>query len=516
MRVALQDQRTPHTERSTVVTLPAPTKGWITNTNIAATPPGFAIKMDNFIAKPDVVELRKGLLNHTTGFTGTVKALMPYYPQGGSNRLFASTDAGVFDITTGGTVGSPVFSCASGQWAHANFSNSAGSFLLAVNGVDDLRYFDGTAWTSVATYGTIATNTLIGLTVYQQRLFFIQKNSLKVYFLPPGAITGVASLTAINVEQLFPRGGTLAAIGTWTVDGGAGTDDRLVVVTTEGEVAVFVGTDPSTASTWALVGRYYIARPIGRRCLHPFGGDLLILTERGVFPLSKALQSSTIDKTIALTFNIENTIAEDARIFGSVEGWSLFIDPKNQLLLVNVPRADGTVQYVMQLQSGGWSRFTGLPAASWATFNGKLLFGMSGKVAVAMDGGKDFDSNITGEVIYAYTTFNSSRAKFVKMFQPVLKTERQSFVEFGVLQDFKDSPVYTNVSAGSSGTALIWGSGVWGTNTWGGTATISKRWVTVPASGAVYIAPALRVNTSSESLSLVAVLCMLQQGTFLA
>jgi hypothetical protein len=58
----------------------------------------------------------------------------------------------------------------------------------------------------------------------------------------------------------------------------------LVFVTDQGEVMVYRGTDPSSASTWALIGIWIVGAPIGNRCLMKYGGDLLVLTLDGLDP----------------------------------------------------------------------------------------------------------------------------------------------------------------------------------------------------------------------------------------
>jgi hypothetical protein len=42
--------------------------------------------------------------------------------------------------------------------------------------------------------------------------------------------------------------------------------DYLVLITSEGEVAIFNGYDPSNAATWALVGVFNMGKPMSKRC----------------------------------------------------------------------------------------------------------------------------------------------------------------------------------------------------------------------------------------------------------
>jgi hypothetical protein len=113
------------------------------------------------------------------------------------------------------------------------------------------------------------------------------KDSTKGVYLATDAIAGAA--TEFQFGSLFTRGGHLLAIASWTRDGGSGSDDYLVAISSRGQLAVYAGTDPASADTWALVGVFDVPQPIGRRCWRRYGGDVLLLTVEGLFPLSSLL-----------------------------------------------------------------------------------------------------------------------------------------------------------------------------------------------------------------------------------
>jgi hypothetical protein len=61
-----------------------------------------------------------------------------------------------------------------------------------------------------------------------------------------------------------------------------------------------------TATPWKLSGLYKISKPLGKRCLMKAGGDLAIMTEDGIVPMSKvtsldqvALQNAAVTAPIA-------------------------------------------------------------------------------------------------------------------------------------------------------------------------------------------------------------------------
>ena len=60
--------------------------------------------------------------------------------------------------------------------------------------------------------------------------------------------------------QIFKMGGFLVQMATWTIDNVSGMDDYAAFITSEGEVAIYQGYDPTQQSTWSLVGVFRIGR----------------------------------------------------------------------------------------------------------------------------------------------------------------------------------------------------------------------------------------------------------------
>jgi hypothetical protein len=89
---------------------------------------------------------------------------------------------------------------------------------------------------------------------------------------------------------VFTLGGSLLFGASWSIESGNGLSEQCVFVTTEGEVAVYSGSDPASASTWTKTGVYRIGKPRGPKALVRAGGDLVIATDIGFIPLSVATQ----------------------------------------------------------------------------------------------------------------------------------------------------------------------------------------------------------------------------------
>jgi hypothetical protein len=402
-----------------------------------------------------------------------------------------------------------VSSLTGGKWQYVNFANSAGQFLIAVNGLDDMQQYNGTTWSAVAALGAVNTNTLVDITVYNQRLFFVQKDSMNVYYLAAGAISGSA-VGPLRFGQVFRRGGYVMAIGTWTVDGGSGLDDNLFVISSEGEVAVYNGVDP--ASDWSLQGIYYIGRPLGRRCQTKYGSDVLLLTDRGIFPLSKARQNASIDQAIAITDKIQPTFSEQASLYFSTFGWEPVINTNDSLLIVNVPALSGTRQFVMHLQTMGWSDFSGWAASCWAYFQGILYYGTSEKVVKAYSGASDFGDNINSDIIPAFNYWNNrGQQKHVKMLRPVFSSNGP--VSYGIAgcTDFTITEP-TGVVAPAATSIALWGIALWGVGLWSGGLTITRRWQTVYNHTHSAFAPFIRIATNTVQPSLLSIDYVIEPG----
>ncbi|MFK5282932.1 hypothetical protein ACI3PL_25530, partial [Lacticaseibacillus paracasei] len=73
----------------------------------------------------------------------------------------------------------------------------------------------------------------------------------------------------------FPKGRDAAIWGQVSMDAGDGLDDKCVFVSSEGEVAVYEGTNPGSAADWRKAGVYQITRPLGQNAKVSAGGDLL-------------------------------------------------------------------------------------------------------------------------------------------------------------------------------------------------------------------------------------------------
>src|SRR6185295_12739004 len=366
MREAARQGRAAKQKISITRTYPGPVGGWNARDALASMKPYDAVILNNWYPRPSYVEFRGGWAAHATGTTGNVKTLAVYNKLTGGNQMFGYTATGIYNVSSAGAVGASLLARTNGKHQWVMFGDGSANWLIAVNGIDKPAYYDGTTWTAVTHltspaltgYTSNAVEDFISVNVFKGRLFFIPKNSLSFWYLAAGVAGG--GVTEFDLSGEATKGGYLLAMATWTRDSGAGVDDFAVFFTSEGEAIVYQGTNPNSATTWAKVGSYTIGRPLGRRCVMQYGGDCVVITENGIFPLSALLQSGDERSKFALSYKIQNAVVDAARTYGAIFGWKSITFPAYDAMIVNVPIAeDGThQQYVMNLLTKSWCKFT--------------------------------------------------------------------------------------------------------------------------------------------------------------
>jgi len=313
------------------------------------------------------------------------------------------------------------------------------------------------------------------------------------------------------------------ATDAWTLDGGNGPEDYFAAVTSEGEVAVYTGTDPSSASTWALKGIYYIGKPLSRRCLVKVGGDLCLLTVQGLYPLSKALQSAQVDRRSAVSDKISRAWVDYTGQFGSLYGWQPVLFPEATMLLVNVPvlgrhdvNAVYSYQFVMNTQTGAWCRFFGMPAEVWSVHDGKLYFALHNKVYQAWTGSDDHGLPIEGRGKSAFF-YPAGRGNIahVKLLRPIVTASASIKLQVGVDTDYDESSLATGSAIAYSQSVAKWDVAKWDEVYWSsGTMTIAK-WRSVGHKPGRAISLRLRLVSKGVTMMWIATDLILQRGGLL-
>jgi hypothetical protein len=287
-------------------------------------------------------------------------------------------------------------------------------------------------------------------------------------------------------------GGYVEAIGTWTQDSQQTVDEYLAFITSRGQVIVYQGTDPATATTFALVGLYQIGAPIGRRCFLRISGNLWVICKDGVLPMSEML---TLDRAasakVAPTTMIQNAMMASARNYSGNFGWQFIAYARGQLAILNIPQVENntSVQYVMNTLTGAWCQFTGLNVNCWEVLNDVPYFGANdGNVYQWDTGAGDYvdasaETTITATVQTAFNYFETrGRLKRWTMTRPILTTDGSVTPGIGLNVDFGSGAPVSIPSTATTGSAqwdnAIWDQAVWPLNT----ATVAN-WTTIEGIG---------------------------------
>jgi hypothetical protein len=419
--------------------------------------------------------------------------------RGGTGNLTATlTTASAHGLVTGNRV----------TISGATPAEFNGTYSITVTSPTVFTYTMATApsgnATVVGTYTVLGitgvnSNTFINVNMCQNRLFFVQKNSMTFWYLPVESVGGAA--LDFPLGSIARSGGFLQAMGTWTVDAGYGVDDLSAFVTSMGEVIVYKGTNPSDPTAWSEVGVWQMGQTFSRRCFFKYAGDLLLLTQDGLVPMSAALQSSRLDPRVNLTDKIYYAVSQAATNFYALFGWQINYFASENMLILNIPVGTGYEQYVMHTITKSWARFTNINAICWeVSGDNKIYFGSNGFVGEFYSDTSDNGSNIVGNCQQAYSYFESrGQLKRFTLIRPILQTDNGfPTVLCGISTDFDTVPLTNQISFNPSLLTLAkWDVALWDQAGWGGLLVTTKNWQGVSGLG---FSGSVNINVASQGI----------------
>lgn len=172
----------PTPQTSKPVSIPAPVQGLNAYDSLAAMAETYAIALQNWWPQPYGCSVRKGYVEWATDMPATVETIAGWYDLDGDERLFAWSFDSMYDISTRAVVGAAmVTGLTSARWETVLLTNSAGNFLICVNGEDDGIIYRPTGVFRITAGDGIVANTWAGLDpvdavqvcVHQRRLWEI-------------------------------------------------------------------------------------------------------------------------------------------------------------------------------------------------------------------------------------------------------------------------------------------------------------------------------------------------------
>ena len=429
-----------------------------------------------------------------------VNSILPFAgssTNGSKDKLFATTSTVIYDVSASSASPATVLtfgsSAGSSGWgvSHSVVNSAGAHFLMYFDEQNGYHVYteSSTTWAAVAqgagatqVSGVNPANLVFG-TVWKNFVLFVEKDTSRMWF---GATVNslYGTVTSFDFGSKFKHGGTLVGLWSWTLDGGIGIDDYLVAVSSAGDVVIYQGTDPNNVITFALKGVWFVGGvPSGRRIATDFGGDLLLLSNIGVIPLSKLVSGTEItDTSQYATRNIGNLFNRSVSTYGSSLGWSLRIHPEDATLLVTLPVADGAYpQLAMSVLTRGWTQYRGLPMVSNEAWGGKLYFGTAdGRVCVNtgyldnVNIGATTFSAIDCSLITAFRNLGTGFQKRAQTIRPTVISESGA-VPISVAARFRyDLTEATQPVATPSNNSNVWDTALWDVATWGGSYTTQQ------------------------------------------
>ncbi len=473
---------------------PAPIGGWDAMNPLANMPEQNAVQLINFFPQPGYVELRRGHLIHSDTLTTLpVESLMGYQGETvNSKALFAVSDGDIFDVTSSPAVVTTKTGLLSDRVQFTMFASGGGNVLWCCNGEDVPFYWDGVAWTDTVITGITSGNPedIINVVSYRNRLWGVLKDTTVAVVLAVDSITG-AITTEMDVGSQFPRGGYLQAICTWGTDVQNGPNEFIAFISSYGDVAMYLITDPSTPAGINYLGTSQIGSPIGRRCTCRVGSDTALITIDGVVPVSKIINyDRAAIQNQALTANIRTAMTEAAQRQSTFFGWQLVSYARNTMAILNVPVAENDVQdqFVMNTVTGAWARFTGQNGNCWEVFDNYAYFGGNdGVVRIADVSSGDEDQTLEADMQTAFNYYGSrGRLKQWEMIRPLItiNTAFPTIPYIGVNVDFGTSAVLSPIQFNPTAAVPEWNNPAsqWDSATWPGDVQ-SSNWASLNGLG---------------------------------
>lgn len=458
----------------------APTNGLNLRDPYLMLKPEDALTLNNFIARPQGCATRAGYRKFVTGLGGAVSSLLGYLAQDSSqDKLFAAVEDKFFDVTSQAEDPSPVVSdtnSVDGYWSSIMFSGATLNYLCCTSPSGGYWTYDSfNGWEDRTANITGFSGNFGPIAAWKNRLFMIAAGTAKCYYLDVNAIQGPAH--ELDLGPLMKHGGSLVGVVNWTMNAGIDIDDYLVFFGSQGDVIVYAGTDPDNASTFALKGIWYMARPpVGDRFFHEYGGELFVLSEIGLIPLTKMVNGEVANTFNVISARIQPALSQQLTQYLETEGWEVGLSDNNDLFIVKPPKISSNYyqQWVMNIQTGAWSTFTDMPMNTWITYNGQMYFGTEdGMVCEGLEGdldGVDIDGTGGTEVLATlqggYSDMGSpANLKIFDMVRPIFVAELAPAVSVQINIDYQPNLIYSS-PAYFNQNAPIWDQAYWDQAVW--------------------------------------------------
>lgn len=497
MKVA-QRRRINTARRATPHAFPAPVGGWNNRDAITAMKPEDAIELVNWFPDQSYVRMRAGYTRIVDlGTDAPVGQLVPYHV--GTDKCLLAFSAGraiLVNVDDGSYLSplsddddaselydddnaTPLFDDAQILSLTATPSSDyvsyaqMGNRLIMCNGGDEPFSFDGTELVPhgfVDINGVLIYSRLNFVHVHGSRVYFIEGGTQAFWYGDPNAVQGTLHKFDLGVTGSFR--GELKILTSITGDGGeGGPDDLFVAIFSEGDVAVYQGTDPGDASNWRRIGVYKIGEPLSRFGHATNGGDITILTSRGYESLVRSTREGEGVRLKSLVSDkIQIEVSNLINVSGSSDLWRLTLYNRGQMLIVQAPLPTAMRHHVRNINTGAWCRFSLDNIHSWAILDQICYVGdKNGRVHIFDRGNADDDRAISYTAVCAWNSLRSPG--FKKLIQGVFLNISASFfpnINVSIAKDFDKHTRFTTAGISGQESPVEWNQAYWDDNNYFG------------------------------------------------
>lgn len=458
-----------------VATMQPPVLGLNYREPAIALNPQSALVLDNFLPRGNHVDLRAGYANHVENIPGAVKSIAHYVGKlPSANKVFAFTDMGeIYDVTDRSKSPTLVIDTTQtdGIWDSVNTAGLDENYLIMVSPAGGYyTYSERDGFVKREITGKGADKRFAGIFNWKDRVWLIEEDSTRCYYLDVGAIQGNAS--EYDFYAVINQGGYLLYGCNWTFNAGYDIDDYMVLMTSQGEVIVYKGTNPDDPQTFVLEGVWFVGdAPAGRRSFTNFGGEMFVTSSLGIVPISALVNGKVANDFQVSSAAIQPVFIEQFNSDKEKFGWELEMIYNQQFLLVKTPQDSfgNHVYYVMNTNTGAWATISGMPMLCTTQVGNEMYFGTANglvcKAFVGDSDGADLSRNpgkpIIGRYMSGYNDFGApANLKSFQMARPIFNSQDAPAV--GVKMFTQNDEMFPIVESRYMRPA----GGIWDTDKW--------------------------------------------------
>lgn len=516
--------------------VPVPVAGVNAVSSFSAMRPDEALYLYNILPSEGGLRTRLGQVEWTNGVTGSVRTVIPFHGKAADftdDKLFCTGSDGIYEVTTSGAAAATkvlTFSTTGATAGYGNFIN-----WTAANGDQYIQYADsanglfeydaaGDTWAAVTSITGITETNIRGVFIHKLRIYYTLQDDPNVYYLPVSAKTGAAA--ALHLGSQYVQGGDCAGIFNFNQDAGDGPDDYFIAVSRGGDVLAYKGTDPSSAATFALVGRWQVgAIPSGVKFGVEYADDVLLLSANGLSSLNALFQGMDVTENLTSSFGQINRILRD-RMKDEVQtaNWEVTYFPAEGYIVIQSPQRSGNVDeeihYCLHNTTKGWGFWRGVNSVSMGVWREKFYYGNSSGEIWYQSGSRDNVSiaDATGESIsFSMLTAYSDLGK--PGLQKQISLVRPFFLGSSLVNyQAKISYNYAFEELSDSGDAssnagFVWDTATWDNALWGGDSAFQTSF---GGGGGIGVACAVAIRGEASSrLTLAEISLAGRSGGFL-